>query len=171
MRRATHEGFEARASATYHSSQEKECALLVSRILRDPTHWEKHLKRSSMSTVLNVIYGSPPLDISADSDAFVGSIKKFMDCLAHACAPGAHLAETFPAMLHIPAWLAKWKREGWEWFEYHNKMFDGLFGNVKRKMVSRAAFEHTGRESRQLNYPSIGIGHIRALFRDGSHRR
>ena len=102
MRRAAHEGFSVRASTTYQPLQEKESALLASHMLRSPTRWNAHLKRSAASTVLSAIYGWLPIDNSADT--LVERINALAARIVRACLPGAYLVEIFPSMLYLPEW-------------------------------------------------------------------
>ena len=134
MRRAAHEGFNVRASSAYQPLQEKESALLVSHMLRDPHNWDDNLKRSAASTVLSAVYGWLPIDNSAD--ALVTRINELMHRVVLACLPGAYLVEIFPAMLHLPEWMARWKREGRAWFRKDTAMFEGFMEDVRGKMVS-----------------------------------
>lgn len=143
MRRAAHEGFNVRASATYQPLQEKESTLLASHMLRNPTRWDEHLKRSAASTVLSAVYGWLPIDTSAD--ALVERINKLMERIIYACMPGAYLVEIFPSMLYLPEWSAKWKREGRAWFRKDTEMFEGFFDDVKMKLVSCDPVHHTSR--------------------------
>lgn len=134
MRRAAHESFNVRASAMYRPLQEKESIWLASHILRNPIHWEEHLKRSAASTVLAAVYGWLPIDTSADT--LVRRINALAERMASASAPGAYLVDIFPSMLYLPDWLAKWKREGRAWFKKDTDMFEGLFDEVEMKLVS-----------------------------------
>ena len=41
-------------------------------------------------------------------------------------------------MLHLPDWMAKWKREGKEWFRMDTELFEGFQRDVEIKIVSLA---------------------------------
>lgn len=133
MRRAAHDGFNARASTVYQPLQEKESALLASQLLLDPVHWDEHIRRFTASLVMSVVYGWSPTDSRVG--AFIGKIYRTIGRIVHACMPGACLVEIFPSMLHLPAIFAKWKREGLEWFRKDTEMFEGLFDDAKTKLV------------------------------------
>jgi hypothetical protein len=45
LRKASHEGLNVRASEAYQPLQEKEAAVLVDNMLKDPNSWDDHLKR------------------------------------------------------------------------------------------------------------------------------
>ena len=45
MRRAGHEGLNIRASEIYQPLQERDAAMLVADLLRNPEVWDNHLRR------------------------------------------------------------------------------------------------------------------------------
>ncbi len=134
LRKTIHEGYSARASATYQPLQEKESAQLALHLLEQPEEWEEHVKRSAAATILCSTYGWLPVGTSADG--IVQGVNTFMLRLGHACLPGSYLVESFPSMLGFPSWLAKWKRDGLNWFKQDTDMFQHLFDDVKEKVVS-----------------------------------
>ena len=133
MRRAAHEAFSGHVSARYEALQEKESAFLALNLLEDPEKWDDHFRRSAASTMLCAVYGWFSIDSSADS--IVDHIQGFMRRLLQACLPGKFLVDVFPAMLHLPAWMARWKREGQEYHRRDTILFQGLLDDVRRKMV------------------------------------
>jgi len=56
--------------------------------------------------------------------------------MARAAIPGANLVEIFPVMNHLPMWIAKWKREGSEWFAKDTKMFKSFLSDVKEQATT-----------------------------------
>lgn len=56
--------------------------------------------------------------------------------MASAAAPGAYLVEIIPAMIHLPKWLAQWKREGIKWHEEETEMLQDLNAGVAESMAS-----------------------------------
>ncbi|KAJ3558859.1 hypothetical protein NM688_g676 [Phlebia brevispora] len=134
MRRASHEGFAGRSTALYQPLQEKESALLALRILDDPEEWSHHFKRSAASTMLCAIYGW--LSIGTEADSIVNRINEHMERTFQASLPGNFLVESFPSMLHLPSWMAKWKREGLNWHRKDTEMFRRLINDVKADMQS-----------------------------------
>lgn len=39
-------------------------------------------------------------------------------------------------MKHLPLWMARWKREGLEWFAKDSGMFEDFLSDVKERTVS-----------------------------------
>lgn len=93
--------------------------------------------RSAASTVLSAIYAWPP--ITKADDALVNRINDLMHRLVRSALPGAYLVEIFPAMKHLPTWMAKWKREGLEWHRKDTEMFQGFYDDVNKTMASAFA--------------------------------
>ena len=52
-----------------------------------------------------------------------------------ASVPGAFLVEIFPAMLHIPARFAKWKRWALEWHKKDTRLFKEFLDGARKKTV------------------------------------
>ena len=59
----------------------------------------------------------------------------FMHRVERSARPGAFLVDIFPWMLHLPEWMAKWKRAGQQWFEGNTAFFNGLVREVEENMV------------------------------------
>ncbi|KAF9463393.1 cytochrome P450 [Collybia nuda] len=134
MRRATHEGFNVRAVEKYRSLQEVEAARLAINLLHSPNNWDLHFKRSAASTVLCGVYGWNP--VGFNGDAIVERANDMAHRLVRATYPCAYLVEIFPLMKYLPSWMAKWKREGLEWFAKDLKMFEGLLSDVRERELT-----------------------------------
>jgi len=100
MRKAAHEGLNKSVIKDFHSTQTKEALILASDGLNDPTQWEKHLRRAAASMVLSVVYDQPTIKTGQDHP--VKLINDFVQRLARAAYPGAHLVEFFPWIRYIP---------------------------------------------------------------------
>lgn len=92
-------------------------------------------------------------------------------------------------MLHLPDWMAKWKREGLEWHRKDTEMFEGFIGKqevlivvsdcrmfyftaidkVKTEMVRDVAFPFLFYFYERLTH-TVGYGGKQALFRRVSTR-
>ena len=55
--------------------------------------------------------------------------------IASAVVPGRYLVDIFPVMKHLPAAVAKWKREGLEWHARETEMFESFNQGVSDRMV------------------------------------
>ncbi|KZT29047.1 cytochrome P450 [Neolentinus lepideus HHB14362 ss-1] len=133
LRKAAHEGFHKGVVHRYQPTQFKEAVLLTSGVLSDPDSWEAHLRRTAASSIMSVVYATPP--ILSEQEPSIKSINDFVARVTRAALPGAHLVEFFPWMVHIPAKLAKWKHDAQESFIKDSVMFEGLFKGVQRRMT------------------------------------
>ncbi|KAF8503337.1 cytochrome P450 [Russula emetica] len=127
-RRAAHETLTKVVVRDFHPIYCKEAVLLASAILDNPDALDKHIQRSSSSATMSILYDYPTLE--NEDDETITQIYTFIDRMSAASAPGAHLVEIFPWMIHIPERFAKWKREGTEHFRQHTAMFNGLLNTV-----------------------------------------
>lgn len=70
------------------------------------------------------MYGREPEDKLMMS--LIAQIREFAQKVADAVVPGTFLVELMPAMLYLPAWMARWKREGLAWYRQHTDMLESL---------------------------------------------
>jgi hypothetical protein len=84
----------------YHPVLCKEAILLASAILKNPDALDKHFQRSTASAIMSILYDYPTLE--TEKDKTITEIHAFLDRYLLAAAPGAHLVELFPWMIHIP---------------------------------------------------------------------
>jgi hypothetical protein len=154
MRRAAHEGLHKGAAKDFYPGQEKEAILLTEDILKDPDHWDDHFQRyipvvglapaktdlplpysrTTSSTIMSMVYDAPVLQSHHDSS--IAGVNDFIGRLVHAANPGAYFVEYFPWMKYIPSSIAKWKRDAEAWYEKDSEMFEGLYGDVEKRIVS-----------------------------------
>ena len=78
----------------------KEATILSSSILKNPKALDQHLRRSSTSATMSILYDYPTLEDEHDKN--IAEIHRFVNRMSTASAPGAHLVELFPWMMYIP---------------------------------------------------------------------
>ncbi|KAI0051887.1 cytochrome P450 [Auriscalpium vulgare] len=140
MRRAAHEGLGPNTAKDFHDVQRREAVILASDLLANPNARNAHMRRATASTILSVIYDFP--SIKSEDDPDLMKIDHHIDRHAKAAAPGAHLVEIFTWMSYLPSWLAKWKREGEEWYRRDSAMFEAMVNRVQANLddgVDRAS--------------------------------
>jgi hypothetical protein len=84
----------------YHPVFCKEANLLAAALLKNSDVLDKHIQRSSASATMSILYDYPTLE--NEHDKTLTGIHTFIDRMSAAAAPGAHLVELFPWMVHIP---------------------------------------------------------------------
>ena len=138
----------------YHPTFCKEAIILASSILRNPKALDQHLKRSSASATMSILYDYPTLE--DEHDKTVTEINTFVERISAAGAIGAHLVELLPWMIYIPERyasvpyvvcskcpsqenprFARWKREGLEHFRQHTAIFNKCLNTTCDDIVSQ----------------------------------
>ena len=84
----------------YHPVFCKEAILLATSMLENPDTFDKQIQRSSASATMSILYDYPTLE--NEYDETITGIHTFISRMSVASAPGAHLVELFPWMVHIP---------------------------------------------------------------------
>jgi hypothetical protein len=102
MRRAADEGLTRDSVKRYQEKQMAEAILLGCDWHSEPAKWDQHLHRATVSMILSVVYGTPP--IKSEQDRTIQLVNDFGNRITRAALPGAHLVESFPWMKHIPSW-------------------------------------------------------------------
>ena len=83
--------------------------------------------------MIRIVYGSS-ID-RAGRDEMFAYIRDFIDRQALVSVPGSFLVEIFPAMLHLPEWLAPWKKWVNHCFKQDSAVFNRSVDRVKDVMV------------------------------------
>ena len=100
VRRAAHEVLTKVAVGDYHTIFRKEAFLLATAMLENPDVLDKHIRRTSASATMSILYDHPTLE--SENDKAITKINTYLEQISAAGAPGAHLVELFPWMIHIP---------------------------------------------------------------------
>ncbi|KAI0088575.1 cytochrome P450 [Irpex rosettiformis] len=124
-RRASHETFGTKGVEKYQAVQSKAAALAALRIATHPSGWEH--------TIEVTVYGWPPLE--EDSPA-IELVFKLAERVSNAAVPGAFLVDIFPLMKFLPAWMARWKREGEEFHNQMSAVLEKYLSDANEQMVS-----------------------------------
>ena len=99
MRRAAHEALTKEAVQRYHPIQTKEATIMVSALLKSPENREKHIQRTTTSTIMSILYDYPTL--TSGLDKAVRDIDRNIHWVAQAAARNSFV-EFFPWMIHVP---------------------------------------------------------------------
>jgi len=130
-RRLLHGGLMAKSLQNYKPIQELESKRMVLDMIRTPEKYEKHLDRYSTSVVVLVDYGRR---VDTPEDPLVKNVLTAMQHAAMLNVPGKFLAETFPILSKVPAFLAPWKQQILDRRVQGRAFFGGLADTVKAKM-------------------------------------
>ena len=147
-----------RVTPEFRHRQEQQSALLVSDIIQDPSSWERafrryvalslrcyhataytavdHWRSSIVSFVHGTLYGVSSTSSSINiPDHVVKDFEDMTSDLTRAATPGAHLVDLLPWMLSLPDWMAKWKQEGYRWFQHRARILEELVDDVDQRVV------------------------------------
>ncbi|TEA20468.1 Cytochrome P450 monooxygenase patH [Colletotrichum sidae] len=87
-------------------------AMLLREILDDPGGFRTHMKRWALATPLAIVSGQEVGETGPSStEAYFGTQKRWLRFLTPTTAPPV---EIFPALKHLPGFLARWRREALE---------------------------------------------------------
>ncbi|TFK64021.1 cytochrome P450 [Pluteus cervinus] len=138
LRKAAHEGLKSQVMPTYQPAQELEAVIFVENMIQRPGSWIQEIKRSTASATKTAVYGTPP--ITSDNDPVVEYITGLGHRITISTTPGRYLVESFPKMLYLPTWLARWKREAIEGHKKDTQELESIVRPVKENKSHRPSF-------------------------------
>ncbi|KAJ7121823.1 cytochrome P450 [Mycena crocata] len=133
MRRASHEGLNPGTAKNYYEAQEKEATLLVEGMLKDSRTWDEEIKRAACSMIRGVVYDKETID--SIHDPAIGYANEWIGRIVRNAYPGAHYADYFTWMKHLPSVVAKWKREALDWYAKDDAYWGTLYKEVEDKIA------------------------------------
>ena len=89
--------------------------------------------RAAASVIINATYGKPSL--TDDDDSLVKKNHALGKRITEAIIPLSYMVDVIPPLKYVPAGVAKWKREGLEWYKETTKMLRGFVRDVEDEMV------------------------------------
>ncbi|KAH9937585.1 cytochrome P450 [Fomitopsis serialis] len=115
------------------TSLEHEALDFLCRVMSDPKTLRRQVDRYTTASILRITYG---YNIKEDGDELVNVVKRAVETLSLASAPGAYLADVFPILTRIPAWFpgAGWKRQAQAWRVHHTMMYELPFKYSKQQL-------------------------------------
>ncbi|KIK68270.1 hypothetical protein GYMLUDRAFT_256026 [Collybiopsis luxurians FD-317 M1] len=132
QRKGAHEALSPQMSKNYCGFQETESIILLDQLMTAPDDWDKHFRRTSISLMLSVLYGSPPLLDSRDPH--IERVNQFTERAVEAATPGAFLVEYFTWMKYLPRWMTPWRAWAEDHFKRDSEMFESMFAGVEERM-------------------------------------
>ena len=133
MQRGIHAAFNERTYASYDPRLERRCLVLLSQMLQKPDDWERLYRRFTTASGFDIVYGLEPTDF--EMDGIAEQVRSFMERIARATIPGSFLVDFFPSMLNLPPWIAKWKRDGLQWYQEADSMLEKYFDQGKTEKL------------------------------------
>lgn len=121
------------AATSYQPVQIYESERLLYDLIQTPENYELIFERYAGAVVMRLGYGKV---IQTGDEPYMRDILKVVHNVERVASPGAYLVDTFPILMHLPTWLAPFKREAAQLHEFESKLFRGLLLEVRDKMKS-----------------------------------
>ncbi|KAK5717274.1 hypothetical protein LTR15_009167 [Elasticomyces elasticus] len=109
VRKLMHNLTNVTMASSYEPAQEEESIRAIRDLIRAPQEYEKWFHRFSAGLILRLAYSKP---INTGEEDYVKRIMQVNNHLERIASPGSYLVDTFPILMHLPTWLAPFKREG-----------------------------------------------------------
>ncbi|KAI0088549.1 cytochrome P450 [Irpex rosettiformis] len=122
MRRAAQGSFSATGVRRFEPFQTRSAAQMAVLMMQHPEKLAKNLEIFAISSMYTSVYGRY-IDINSP---IIGRAQKHIDHIMELTRPGIHIYEVFPILKHVPAFLARWKRDALAWHEQEDKFFKQL---------------------------------------------
>ncbi|EPQ56876.1 cytochrome P450 [Gloeophyllum trabeum ATCC 11539] len=101
-RREFHQQFTAAKSKEYHPTVTSKAHELLRNLLGNPEAFLKHIQHYTAAISMAIAYN---YEVASSNDEYVAMVEASVDMLGHATFPGAVIANAFPILRHLPAWL------------------------------------------------------------------
>ncbi|KZV76225.1 cytochrome P450 [Peniophora sp. CONT] len=133
QRRVVHEGFNKSAASRFRDAEAQDAVRLAEALIKDPSAFRPLYHTYACSIVLSVTYDRP-IRGSPEDEALRARIDDFVKRDQAALRVGAHYVELLPWMVHLPNWMARWKRDALEMYKDTTEFFMGLVDDVETRM-------------------------------------
>ncbi|KEZ46554.1 Uncharacterized protein SAPIO_CDS0349 [Scedosporium apiospermum] len=164
-RKLLHSGFMQRRSETYRPLQSLESKVLMNDLLDTPADYRRHLERYAASVIVTVTYGRRVEDVT--SDIVVRRNAESMERLVQSNIPGKFAVERYPALKHVPGYLAPWKAEVLAQRQKDIQLYTELMNEVKDK-VSRGVAPECFATHLLEQQESLGMSDLEIAYTAGS---
>ncbi|TBU32655.1 cytochrome P450 [Dichomitus squalens] len=107
----------------------------ITEVYREPESLLKHIRKCAGAIILMMSYG---YQIKDEGDPLVELVNRALEQFAICTAPGAFLANIFPALVHIPAWFpgAGFKKTAAAWRATLEQMCEDPYNLVKQQIAA-----------------------------------
>ncbi|KAI0824638.1 cytochrome P450 [Trametes gibbosa] len=104
-------------------------------LYKEPRSLIKHIQKSAGAIILMMSHG---YEVQAENDPFVATVDEAMEQFAVCTSASAFLANIFPALAHVPAWVpgAGFRKIAADWRKTLDQMCDRPHDFVKQRMAA-----------------------------------
>ncbi|KAF9872978.1 cytochrome P450 [Colletotrichum karsti] len=164
-RKLLHGGFMQRQSESYRPVQSLESKVLMHELLADPAGFRRHLERYAASVIVTVTYGRRVEDVR--TDIVVRRNAESMGRLTSVNIPGKFAVERYPALKHVPSFLAPWKAEVLKQRQKDIQLYTELMDEVRDKVARGVAPECFAKHLLQ-EQTNLGMSDVEIAYTAGS---
>ncbi|KAL2839386.1 cytochrome P450 [Aspergillus pseudoustus] len=168
LRAIVHKLLTPKSSNTFMPSQEFEAKQLLWDILTDNENQENfymHIRRYTTSVVMTSTYGRRvPVWDCEDIREIYGLMQEFSE----AAEPGKHIAEIFPALVKIPAWMQWWRKAARRSFNRQAAIWMKYWKRLRSQIDSNEAPECFVKQFIETDYEKNDISELQASFVAGT---
>lgn len=118
--------------------QTTEARQMVVDLAKDPAKYAYWLERAGVMTSVKQIYGIT-VERGLAEERHVHEITSYMEQIDRVAVPGAYVVEFLPWLLHLPTWLAPFKREAMKLLQRHWDYVAPLVQQQSRKLDNHTA--------------------------------
>ncbi|KAK5991543.1 Cytochrome P450 monooxygenase virE [Cladobotryum mycophilum] len=119
------------ATTKYQPTQALESVRLINDLVQTPENYEKLFQRYSSSLIFRLAFGKV---IASENDQFRLRILDIVHNVERVASPGTYLVDTFPWLMHLPDFMAPFKRELKALHENERGLFRELLDGVRQQM-------------------------------------
>ncbi|KAL4880299.1 cytochrome P450 [Aspergillus karnatakaensis] len=168
LRAIVHKLLTPKASNTFMPSQEFEAKQLLWDILTGNANQEDfnmHIRRYTTSVVMTSTYGRrvPAWDCE-DIREIYGVMEEF----SKAVTPGKYIAETFPVLAKLPAWMQWWRNEAMQSYNRQAALWMKYWTGLKSQMDQGRAPDCFVKQFIETDYEKSNISELQASFLAGT---
>ena len=121
------------AAVSYEPVQLYESERLLYGFLNEPSKYEELFELYAGGLVMKLAYDKT---VDSSNDPHIIRALQVVHTVERVASPGAYLVDTFPILMHLPRWLAPFKREAEVLHEREISLFRELLFDVRERMQS-----------------------------------
>lgn len=150
------------AARRYEPTQEEESIRVLYDLMLDTSKYEQWFERYAAGVIMRLAFGQT---IITGQEEYIRRIYQILRNLSRVSDPRAYLVNVFPILLHLPTWLAPFKREAAQLHAEEIGLFSSLVHDVEQRLADGDATAENTFTTRWLkNKPVYGLTDHEAYY-------
>ncbi|CAF9941089.1 MAG: hypothetical protein HETSPECPRED_002868 [Heterodermia speciosa] len=148
------------AASRYDKAQEIEVAHFLLRLGDDPEGLTQHIKKSTGSLALRILYGYVAEPVK--EDPLIDLVERAMETFTQATVPGAFLVDTIPLLKYLPQWMpgTGFKKLAQKWRPIVQEMNSKPYAFVRSQLEKGVTNTSYAARLIQAGEPSLEVSSI-----------